>query len=97
MKRSFRISCSHPENVLIENDIVVLSGFKAVDIAITFLTSSALKLPEVFPFSIKPLSSLLTSKLNFWLFALLIVKIFHFLYEYVSTLPGAHICYECGK
>ncbi|KAL3985734.1 hypothetical protein ACH3XW_39860 [Acanthocheilonema viteae] len=50
VERSFRISCSHPEYVRIENDIVTLSGYKAVDVSITFLLNNSLKLPEVLLF-----------------------------------------------
>lgn len=48
VERSFRISCSHPENVRIENDTVMLPGYKAIDVPITFLLNNELKLPEVY-------------------------------------------------
>ncbi|VDK74813.1 unnamed protein product [Litomosoides sigmodontis] len=50
VERSFRISCSHPENIRIENDTVMLSGHKAIDVPITFLLNSEVKLSEVFLF-----------------------------------------------
>uniref|UniRef100_A0A1I8EYD5 Nephrocystin-4 n=1 Tax=Wuchereria bancrofti TaxID=6293 RepID=A0A1I8EYD5_WUCBA len=50
VQRSFRISCSHPEYVRIENDIVMLSGYKATDVSIIFLLNNGVKLPEVLIF-----------------------------------------------
>lgn len=50
VQRSFRISCSHPEYVRIENDIVMLSGHKAIDVSLIFLLNNGVKLPEVLIF-----------------------------------------------
>ncbi|CAG9538867.1 unnamed protein product [Cercopithifilaria johnstoni] len=50
VERLFRISCSHPECVRIENDIVRLSGYKSINISITFLLNNEVKLPEVLLF-----------------------------------------------
>lgn len=48
VERSFRISCSHPEYVRIDNDIIIFAGYKVIDVSITFLLQNGLKLPEVF-------------------------------------------------
>uniref|UniRef100_A0A0R3RR61 Calpain catalytic domain-containing protein n=1 Tax=Elaeophora elaphi TaxID=1147741 RepID=A0A0R3RR61_9BILA len=50
VERTFRISCSHPEYIQIENDVIMLSGYKTIDVSVTFLLKNGPNLPEVLIF-----------------------------------------------